>query len=170
MYLNSILILHHFKPLMALMLKKYTVDQSAWQTGKRGTAKTFYDTWGLCLAHPAKGRWEPQKIPSSLAGFPQAQRTGGRSLTHVSGKQDSTGGHECRNVSLAGRDGMEVCSWHHKWKPLLGSGLSERGNSPLVLAPFIIEQAQCQRSMLLSPVEIWGQGSFSNLCDHTNCL
>lgn len=70
MYLNPILILYHFKPLMALTLQKYTLDQSTWQTGKRGTAKTFDGTWGFCLAHPAEQRWGTQKIPGSQAGSP----------------------------------------------------------------------------------------------------
>lgn len=147
MYLNPILILYHFKPLMALMLQKYTLDQSTWQTGKRGMAKTFDGTWGFCLAHPAEQRWGTHKIPGSQAGSPRAEGTGGESLTRISGEWDGAREHESGNMSLAGRDGMEVGSWCCKRKPLLSSGLFGRVWSPLVLLPFNLAWAKCQRSM-----------------------
>lgn len=93
------------------MLQKYTPDQSAWQTGKRGIAETFDGAWGLCLAHPEKGSQGPQKNPGGQAESPRAQGTGGVSLTCVSGEQDGAGGHEHGNMSLAGRGGMEAGSW-----------------------------------------------------------
>lgn len=63
--------------------------------------------------------WQPGRVP-------RAKGTGGESLTHISGEWDGDREHESENMSLAGRDGMEVGSWCCKRKPLLSSGLFGR--------------------------------------------
>jgi len=140
MYLNPILILYHFKLLMALMLRKYTLDQSAEQTGKRGMDETSDSAWSLCLEHPAEGSWGLQKTSRGQAGSPWAQGGGEGSLTCIFGGRDGAGVREQGNTALAEREGIEVGSWCCRRKPLLSSGLSESVSSPSVLAPFFLEQ------------------------------